>query len=303
MTITNSNLNRESLHDSAARETTSVNPASIDTFICVHQRDVDYLLGLVLRSYEANFGPKGTLTLVTNDLPYLRDFVDRLAMDTHVVLTSDSDWLSKRELELPGWYRQQIIKLRAYQFCSTPNFCNLGADTLLLRPIDEHDLLVGGVPILYYSRHRIPDQHLLYEWRRVHQVARILQVKPTIARRYTDFINDFFCFNREWLIELNTYLEKQYGPEYYYTLLQNLNTKGDQNKFGEWTLYSVYLLDCLQAPVTLRNAHSGFLHQVHSHRTLSSYRFDTQVVHFVGKQFDVGYIEQQMRKFGLTLAN
>ena len=280
-----------------------MNSNRIDSFICVHRRDVDYLLGLVLRSYQANFQPKGRMTLVTNDLPYLRDAVDRWRLDLDMVLTSDSDWLSSRELELPGWYRQQVIKLRAYQFCSTPNFCNLGADTLLLRPVDEADLLAGDVPVLYYSRHRIPDQHLLYEWQRVHHVARILKVKPTIARRYIDFINDFFCFNRDWLIELNRHLEKLYGSEYYYALLHNLNTKGDQNRFGEWTLYSVFLLDCLNAPVTLRNAHSGFLHQVHSQRTLSSYKFDTKVVHFVGKQFDVDYIEQQMHKYGLVLAS
>lgn len=280
----------------------SVTSATIDTFICVHSRDVDYLLGTVLRSYEANFAPKGTLTLVTNDLPYLKDFIDRLELPLNVVLTSDSEWLSSRELELPGWYRQQVIKLRAYQFCHTPNFCNLGADTVLLQPVTEADLIDNGMPITYYTRHRFPNPHLLLEWQRVHNVARILKVKPTIARRYTDFINDFFAFHREWLIELNQYLETHYGPEPYYTLLRDLDTKGDQNKFGEWTLYSVYLLDYRKEPVTLRNAHSGFLHQIHSQRTLNSYKFDTKVAHFVGKSFDVDYIEQHVNKTRFVLS-
>ncbi|MGO8572637.1 hypothetical protein ACC870_37120, partial [Rhizobium ruizarguesonis] len=30
-------------------------------------------------------------------------------------VTGDNDWLSASELELPGWFRQQIIKLRAFE--------------------------------------------------------------------------------------------------------------------------------------------------------------------------------------------
>lgn len=275
---------------------------TMDTFICVHQRDVDYLLELALRSYQANFAIGGALTLVSNDLPYLRDFVDRLELDADITLTSDNDWLSKRELELPGWYRQQIIKLRSYLFCSTPNFCNLGADTLLLQPIHEDDLLDGDMPILYYTQHKLPNQHWLLEWRRVHHVARILRTKPTVSRRYVDFINDFFCFNRQALVDLNHYLERLYGPDYYYTLLRNIDARTEHHKFGEWTLYSVYMLDYRRQPVTLRNTRRGFLHQVHSLRNLNAYKFDTKVAHVVGKEFDVDYIKQQISRYGLALA-
>lgn len=281
----------------------SVTNAKIDTFICVHRRDVDYLLELVLRSYQVNFLPKGTLTLITNDLPYLTEFIDRAALDIEVRLFNDNDWLSKQEMELPGWYRQQVIKLRAHQFCSTPNFCNLGADTLLLQHVDQNDLLAGDKPLLYFTHHRLPNIHLLYEYRRMQHVARILKVKPAAARKYIDFINDFFCFNREDLVNLNQYLEQLYGSDCYYTLLHNLDTQGDQVKFGEWTLYSVYLLDYLKRNVTARNTHSGFLYQVHSHRNFASYRFDTKTVHFVGKDFDVNDIRQRIKQSGLALGN
>ena len=54
---------------------------TFDTFICIHRRDVDYLLKTVLDSYRANFVAKGNLFLVTNDLPYLQDFIARRAPD------------------------------------------------------------------------------------------------------------------------------------------------------------------------------------------------------------------------------
>jgi len=187
-------------------------PETIDTFICVHRRDVDYLLELVLRSYEVNFLPKGKLTFITNDTPYLQAFLDRTGVARNAMLTADSDWLTAQEMELPGWYRQQVIKLRSYEFCTTENFNNLGADTVLLQPIDQADLIHEGMPILYYTQHRLPDAHLRYERKRLRHVARILEVEPAVASRYIDFINDVFCFNREVLTKLDAYLEARHGP-------------------------------------------------------------------------------------------
>ena len=276
---------------------------TIDTFICVHQRDVDYLLELVLRSYQVNFLPKGTLTFVTNDLPHLQAFLDRTGAAPNAVLTSDGDWLTAKEMELLGWYKQQVIKLRAHQFCATPNFCNLGADTLLLQPINYADLVVGDLPALYYSQHVLLDKHVLYERQRVHNVARILRVKPTIALHYIDFINDVFCFNRTLLSKLNKHLELIYGQEYYFNLLRNLdNSEGDRKKFGEWTLYSVFLLDYLGVKPVLRNTRGAFLYQVHSQRTLYRYKFDTKAVHFVGKNFDLDYIKRRIKESGSVLS-
>ena len=277
-------------------------PEPIDTFICVHRRDVDYLLELVLRSYEVNFLPKGKLTFITNDMPYLQAFLDRKGVARDATVTTDSDWLTAQEMELPGWYRQQVIKLRAHEFCTTDNFCNLGADTVLLQPIEQTDLVHEGRPILYYTQHRLPDTHLLYERQRVRHVARILQVEPAVASRYVDFINDVFCFNRGTLIELNADLEALYGQGHYYKLLSDLDTEGDRKKFGEWSLYSVFVLDKLKQSVAMRDTRDGFLHQVHSQRTLKRFRFDTKAVHFVGKDFDLSYINRRIRESGSALA-
>ena len=280
-----------------------MNEQRLDTFVCVHQRDVNNLLELVLRAYEVNFRAKGRLVFVTNDLPYLKAFCERTGVAEGAVFTSDSDWLSKQEQQLSGWYRQQIIKLRAYEFCETPNFCNLGADTVLLQPIEASDLVVNGFPILYYTSHPLPDPHSRFERERVENVGRILGVKPTQAARYYDFINDLFCFNGDALRSLNHYLVQRYGDEPYEAILRGVDNSSTGNQFGEWTLYSVYLLDVLKRPLELRNTKSGFLHQVHSKLSLRTYRFNTKVAHFVGKDFDTSYIKQQIARRNLELYN
>lgn len=275
---------------------------TLDTFLCVHHRDVDYLLETVLRSYQANFRPKNRLFLITNDTGHLKQFLDRIGMVDEVILTADQDWLSKKEMQLPGWYRQQLIKLRAYEFCETKNFCNLGADTVLLQPIEYHDLVDGDFPVLYYTQHMLPDQHVRYERERLAHVGRILQVEPTNALRYVDFINDLFCFNREALMNLNSYLDKLYGDDPYVHLLSQLDDAlENRNKFGEWSLYSVYLLDVLQKQITLRNTRPDFLYQVHSKFSFYFYRFNTKVVHFVSKELDVERIKQQVARHSPAL--
>lgn len=274
-----------------------------DTFVCVHSRDVGYLLELVLRSYEVNFLPKGRLILISNDLTSLKAFVDEIGLKTPVTLYEDKDWLSEEEMKLPGWYKQQLIKLRSYKFCDTENFCNLGADTVLLQPITESDLIDNGFPILYYTHHLLPDNHLRYERGRVGYIGEMLKVEPTNASRYVDFINDLFCFNRDSLMSLDAYLKQLYGDNAYVNMLKGLDDRiENRNKFGEWTLYSVYLLDKLRKQITMRETGNGYLHQVHSNLSLRMFRFNTKVAHFVSKNLDVDYIKRQIAKRNLKLA-
>jgi hypothetical protein len=267
----------------------SASTSPLDTFICVHSRDLGHLFELTLRSYALNFQPKGRLFLITNDLAALRDMLDRTGLGAGAHLMADDDLLSANERTLPGWYRQQIIKLRAHEFCESENFCNLGADTVLLQEVTSEDIVAADRPILYYngpSGYSVvtPDFWMdrWYEMIRVDYVSRILRVRPTVSRRYVDFIFDLFCFNRGHLADLNRYLAKLYGPDYYYTLLKSLGDT-DRKRFGEWTLYSMYLLDCVGAPVEMRNSSASFLRQIRNRRILQGYQFDSKVVHFVDK--------------------
>jgi hypothetical protein len=249
----------------------------------------------VLRSYELNFQPKNRLLLITNNPPYLQRFLDKRHIELDITLTADKDWLSKQELELPGWFRQQLIKLRSYEFCETENFCNLGADTILLQPIRYDDLVRNDFPVTYYTQHHLPNPHVRYERERIAHVADILKVEPVNALRYVDFINDLFCFNGKSLKMLNDYLESLYGSEPYVRLLADIDDKlANRNKFGEWSLYSVYLLDVLKRDITVRNTRPEFLYQVHSPLSFYFYRFNTKVVHFVSKAFNVELIQAQL---------
>lgn len=280
-----------------------MNEQRLDTFVCVHQRDVDYLLKTVLRSYEVNFVPKGRLMLISNDVNYLREFCERNGVGKGAVFSSDSDWLSRKELELPGWYKQQIIKLRSYQFCETPNFCNLGADTVLLQPIELSDLVDDdGFPILYYSTHALHDiRHVRFEKERIRNIGRILQTPTPNAEHYVDFINDLFPFNGGALRALDTYLERFYGSDPYVRLLRGFDDDV-RNKFGEWTLYSTYLLDVLKRPLTMRNTKPDFLYQVHGKLSMLTYQYDTKVAHFVSKDFDIDRIAEKISQHHLELA-
>jgi len=273
---------------------------TLDTFICVHRRDIDYLFEISLRSYLLNFIPKRRLVLITNDLVRLKHFVERFELGGQITLSSDEDWLSKRELTLRGWYRQQIIKLRSYEFCETDNFCSLGADTILLRKIFYHDLVKDTYPFLFHTQHNVGSPDFLWEQSRCDHVAELLQVQRSFLSS-VDFINDLFCFNKEDLISLNKYLQNLHGPNCFYRLLCQLGDKEGNQKFGEWTLYAVYLLEYLKRDVTLRNLGEGFLRQVHDLEDLPNYKFDSKVVHFVNKAFSVEAIKEGIRFHNLEL--
>ncbi|HEY8601584.1 MAG TPA: DUF6492 family protein [Thermomicrobiales bacterium] len=274
----------------------------MDVFICVHERDLGPLFEIVLDSYARHFQPKGRLTLVSNNVPQLRSFLNRTGLAGDAILLGDDEILSPHERTLPGWYRQQVIKLRAAEFTTSEHFCNLGADAVLLQTVTEDDLISGDNPILYYSKgttmrdYLLGLPHLRYERARVDNVGRILHVEPRRAMRYGDFILDLFCFNRRYMEQLHHYLEQLYGPEPLYQILRELGDgradsgfrKGQwsQNRFGEWTLYSVFLLDALGAPVITRNAARGYFEQVHSRRALRYARFEAKIVHLVARDLD-----------------
>jgi hypothetical protein len=279
----------------------------LDTFICVHSRDLGHLFELTLRSYEQNFQPKGRLFMVTNDLQALRDMLDRTGLGADAQLMADDELLSTHERTLPGWYRQQIVKMRAHEFCVSENFCNLGADTVLLQPVVREDLVAEDRPILYYNGPRgysiaTPDFWMdrWYEMIRIDYVSKILRVTPNVSRRYVDFIFDLFCFNRGHLADLNRYLARLHGPDYFYALLNGLGD-ADRKQFGEWTLYSMYLLDCVRAPVEMRNSAASFLRQIRNRRILKGYQFDSKVVHFVDKSLSPSEITERIIASNLPL--
>lgn len=271
---------------------------AFDVFICVHSSDVSYLLELAVQGWRVNFRPKAKLYLISNERGPVQEFVDRTGLTDVATITTDGDWLSAKEMELPGWYKQQLVKLRSYRICQTPNFCNLGADTLLLRPIDADDLLSDGYPITYYTNRprKLLDIHYRYELFRNLSVARFLRTVPLRTLRYVDFITDLFTFNREDLIALDERMHRLHGPDAYYKLLKDYGRRvQNQKKFGEWTLYTMFVLDCLGRTPTIRDMSRGFLRQIYSQAALDNFDFDSTVLHLVSKDFKMAEVRNRLR--------
>lgn len=66
-----------------------------------------------------------------------------------VVLTEDEYLPALRQHRLaPGWFRQQVIKLRAAERLRAPFFMTLDDDVILCKPLRRTDLLVGGRALL-----------------------------------------------------------------------------------------------------------------------------------------------------------
>ncbi|WP_051683960.1 DUF6492 family protein [Blastococcus sp. URHD0036] len=270
-------------------------PADLGVFMCVHARDVDGLFPLALRSLDRHFPDAGSVHVVTNDPDAVQRSLDREPVTVPVRVSADADWLTPAEAALPGWYRQQVLKLRAHRLVDAPFAVNLGADTLLLRDVPRTDLVDGDAAVLRWTRHRLPDVHWRYERARVRAVGDILGTRPEQALRHVDFINDFFPFDRRVLQSLETFMTERYGPEPWATLLAGRGTTPkEQRLFGEWTLYATYVLDVLRQRPPVREASNGYLAQLHSPRAVRGFAWDSAVVHLVPKGLDVERVRTRL---------
>jgi len=279
----------------------------VNLFMCVHSRDFDRLLELSLRSVAAHYGPIGDLLLITNDTAGLRARLAGMPGYGGASIEHDSSWLTREEMRLHHWYRQQAIKLRSFRFWPESAFvCSLGADTVILRPISHRAILQsssrGRSAILYYNRHPDPgtDWHLDYERTRLMHVSRLLGTRPHRSWRYADFIFDFHCFDCGYLRLLDEYLVARFGRGSVWSRLAGVEpTPQDLQTFGEFTMYACFLLDVLQADPPVRKSGAHYLQQVHTARALARFRWDARVVHFVDKQLPRELIEQLMQAHGL----
>lgn len=260
----------------------------IDVLMCVGERDVHHLMASSLRSCVANFAMLNVIVIVTSAkadvLAVLarQDFAPaniKVLDDREVLPTSLHDW--------PGWCKQQYIRLHADLVCETPVVACLSADTLIFKPVKREHLFRGPEPILFYNRYPSTTKHLLYERRRVENVARILHTRPERSWLLGDFIMDLMLFESARLRELRRYLETLYGDEPFLRILpRRCETLEEKATFGEWTLYAVFLLDVLKTRPPVRNSGNRFIAQVHSAKELAEFHFDAHVVHFVDKSFD-----------------
>lgn len=257
-------------------------PASLDVMMCVGPRDVDGLLGSCLRLLFDNFEQLGRLHIVTPAVPAVRALVDSIphprARDVRVLADDD---VCPEAAGLDPWFRQQYVKLHADRLSDQPFVVCLGADALILEPVDGRDFFAAdGRPVLRYFRHRLPDRHLRFERQRVRNVAELLGVAPALSLAAGDFICDMFLFECDTLRALRAHLARR---EPLLDLLAGIGPRsGADNRFGEWTLYAVFCLDVLGGVgVQVEPCRGDFFGQIHGRfDMLRPGRYRHRVLHF-----------------------
>lgn len=278
-----------------------MNIEKINTIICVNQRDINYLFLYSFKSLIKNFPILGDIYLITNSVKSLKQKIESIYKNENVNLIDENELLTKYELLLDGWYKQQIIKLRFSEICPHPYYATLGADTIILKPLTNNQLFdENGKPILYYNRYFEICSHLEYERKRVESISNILKVNPYRSFLLADFIFDFFIFDKKIVQKLIRYLNNLYGDAFFSSILNKYKpTKSNRYLFGEWTLYSVFLLDILKEKITVKNSNSKYLRQIHNNRVLKEFYFDSFIVHFVDKNLNLSLIKKKLREIGI----
>lgn len=271
-----------------------------DLLMCVGPADVDYLFPVALRLACEKLTSR-VIHLVTPDPRRVADAARACgASGRTIVVHSDDSVLSPSQASLPGWLRQQMIKLNADRICTTKHIWCLGADTLVVRPVCQSDVCHNSHPIIFFNRYPRASPHLAYERRRVLAAARILGVVPLRSHLLGDFIFDLTMLDRDHLAGLREWVLRQNGRPLEELLPTQVRNMGEKMCFGEWTLYAVYLLDVLHSRALVRKTRSDFVAQVHSTKDLSDDRlFHARAIHVVPKGLPRSDVLRRFESLGL----
>lgn len=272
----------------------------LDVLVVAAHRDFE-ITAQCLRNLAAYFPDRAQVYLATDRAAPGRALVEAAGLSEAGVLP-DNYLLAARERRLPGWYRQQLVKLRAGAVLRGERFCVMSGDALLARPLPASDLVSpSGRPYLYVNRYRYPSRHLAYERRRVRAVAEMLGATPTVSLELGDFISDLFCFERSVLADAIARLQRRLGRAWTRVLDGRSAQPFDQERFGEYTLYAVAALECGLSPPPVRVRRESHVLQLHSRRSLSRARFDAAIVHIVDKELPLAQVVHRAALFGQDL--
>jgi hypothetical protein len=272
----------------------------LDVLVVASHRDFN-TTAQCLRNLVAYFPARRRVVLATDRRQLGEELVKSVGM-ADVSVVADESLLSARESRLPGWYRQQIIKLRAGEVLSGDTFCVVSGDTLLARTLPVTSLVsLAGSPYLYVNRYRYPSVHLSYERRRVRAVAELLGVTPNTSLILGDFISDFFCFERSTLLATIERLRRIHGAEWTGVLEGRDTSPADQERFGEYSLYAVVALELAGRRPPVRICRESHVLQLHSRRSLERARFEAPIVHLVDKGIKLDEVAERAALFGVEL--
>lgn len=273
------------------------NYMKIDVLYCVEKRDINSILEQSIKCCIDNFELLNDIYVVTNDINRMSDFVHAGKFNAQVYVINENDIIADKDIK--GWYKQQLIKLNAYQICKTEYICCLGSDALVLNHVGYDDLFYNNEQILYYNRYPFNQNHLEYERKRIENLANVFHITQTKSYLLGDFIMELMIFKKQYLIELTEYICRQYVSLENMVKRFQCQSLFDKVSFGEWTLYAMFLLDVKQEKVAVRNSKSLFVEQLHSMKDCDLHNKEAKVVHFVNKELSYEMIKSVT---GITLS-
>lgn len=165
--------------------------------------------------------------------------------DSRIVTISDADVdpsLRTGINQQKGWWKQQLIKIKACNFCQTDNILVLDADCFAVKRFTDRDLI---------SNDRIITNNQGHSWKNWYRgSSKVLkfELPVSIGASVTPTV-----LSRNILLGLNSYLNNQYGERFGDMLLKNTHLKGSDNS-DTWSEYTLYHLFALK---------SGFYHKYH----------------------------------------
>jgi hypothetical protein len=199
----------------------------------------------------------------------------------------DHDFLTVDERQYCGWSKQQILKLKSDVICNTDLIITVGADTILRSKIELADLYKHEYNKVLYRKHLSKNNHYSFEFKRVENILSILQAL-SFSENEVDFIFDLFCFQKDILKKLREHLTNLYGNDFFCKIFpKDVNTIEEMTQIGEWTLYSIFVIEFINEEYKLIDA-SSIVKQVHSESDFGKLlkdKFYFNAIHFVKKSF------------------
>lgn len=189
--------------------------------------------------------PAGNLAEVRRGLSaYERHFpLEFLAESTVApVLASDPDTRSDWPKPNKGWYRQQLIKLAAHAFVSTPFYMTLDSDVIFKRPLRARQLLGAGRSPVNVETHALYRSLYLPEkadferrirLERYEDAERVLKLARPPERRESWYGETPVVLSRRLVRRLAAHIERVWRQPWQAALLRAL-------PWTEYPLYFVY---------------------------------------------------------------
>jgi hypothetical protein len=258
---------------------------STSILICVSTSDINYLFSKTITSVLKYVNFAQYIYIVTPDPCIIKKEISKIDISNVTIrIIPDSEVLTEKELMLPGWCKQQIIKLRSYTFCKTDYIFSVGADVVIVDNINFSDFYSEHSIILHYRNHETVDKHLLFEIERVRNIYNLLGIKSDLSYE-KDYIFDLFLFDCKILKKMEDYFIDNFGG-YSNIFPKQVYSYDDMVNIGEWSLYCVFIIEL--SKYTFRLVEGGnIIEQVHSRKDIINNSLKSKAVHFVDNSFDL----------------